>query len=239
MASIAKLNSQDIGDGEILKADITFAASYPAGGEQITAREFGLRVGSRLDRVTVNPVGGRTFVWVPDPLLPFRGKLKVLDTKGADDFVLNRPGLTIGTVSAKQVKLANPITSVVAGAILELAAAEHAFTATTHDITAHATLIQEAIFLLSDDGAGTLTITKGTTAGEDLAVPPSPPAGEAVAGYVKIQVAPGTTPADDFDATTDDLDAAWLTTTFEDLDNEALEATDLSGLTARAVVEGR
>jgi hypothetical protein len=235
MATFERLSQQDRGDGEVIVLDATFAASYPQGGEPITAYDLGFRTGLRIDSLLANPVGGRTFQWVPDASLSDRGKLKVLDPQGAEDFLLNRPGLAIGTVSAAEVLIANAITYSIAATMAELASAEHAFTATTHDITADADKIQEAIFLLSV-AAGTVTITKGTTADEDAAVPPALPAGEALVGYVKIQVAAGST---DFDATTDDLDAAHLTTSFQDADQEALEATDLSSLVARVTAHGR
>ena len=190
MATATKVSQQDRGDGEVIVADVTFSASYSQGGEQLTAGDLGFRCGVKLDSVNAAPVGGRAFQFVHDAAAQDRGKLKILDPQGAEDFLLNRPGLAIGTVDAAEVKISNPITYSIAGVLAELAAAEHAFTATTHDIAADPALVQEALFLLSA-AAGTVTITKGVTANENAAVPPALPAGEALVGYVKIKVAAG------------------------------------------------
>lgn len=235
MATVTKVSSQDVGDGEVVHANITLSNSYTRGGEALTGRALGLKVGARVDSVLVAPVGGRAFEWVPDASLPHQGKLKVLGEPG-DDFLLNRPSLALGTVSAAEIKNELPFTKSVGGALAEVAAGETAFTATTHDIAADADLIQEAVYLVSVQAGGTVIVTKGVTAGEGLAVPPALPAGEGLVGYVTGQVAAGAT---DFDATTDDLDAAHLTFTFEDANQEALEGADLSGLTVRATIEGR
>ena len=235
MVSVTPLSSQDIGDGQTVVADVGLDNSYSQKGELVTAADFRFRVGSRLDLVRANPVGGRSLEFVPDPTLADRGRLRVLGELG-DDFLLNRPALQIGTGDAAEVRNGNPFTKVVGGAIAEVAIGETAFTATTHDITADALLIQEAVFLVSVQAGGTRIVTKGATAGEGLAVPPALPAGEALVGYATVQVAAG---AVDFDATTDDLDAAHLTTTFQDGDGEALQAADLSALTFRVEASGR
>lgn len=232
--TISTVRKSDVDNGQRIVADVTFDSSYPWGGEAITAQDLGFRIGSALDLIQSAPVDRYLFEFLPDASYPHQGKLRVLNRLG-DDFVLNRPGLAIGSVSKAEVLVGNAITYSVAGVLAELASAEHAFTATTHDITADASKIQEAIYLLSVAG-GTLTITKGTTADEDEAVPPSLPAGEALVGYVKIQVEAGTT---DFDATSDDLDASHLTVTYHDANLEVLEATDLSAITARIVAHGR
>lgn len=233
--SIAIKSKRDYDKGQEIIADVTFDNAYPWRGELLKATDLRFRSGLELNDVRIQPVDGRAIQFVPDPTLKDRGKLRVMGEPG-DDFLLNRPGLAIGTVSAAEVKISNPFTKVVGGAIAEVAAAEVGFTATTHDITADATKVQEAIYLLSVDVAGTVSITKGATADEDAAVPPALPAGQAPVGYVLIKVAAGAT---DFDATTDDLDAAHLTTTFFDADGEALQGADLSDLTVRVIASGR
>lgn len=89
-------------------------------------------------------------------------------------------------------------------------AAGTAFTATTHDIADPDANPREAIYVLSANAAGTITITKGATAVEDAAVAPATPAGQVKIGEVKVQH-DGTLP---FDATTDALNAAHLTVTY-------------------------
>jgi hypothetical protein len=126
-----------------------------------------------------------------------------------DDRLLENPTLVIGSSSAAKVK--NSAFGILQdGSITTISSTETAFTATTHDITASASAIQEAIYLVYLDGS-TIKLSKGTTAAEDAAVCPDTPSGKFKLGEVKVQVAKGST---DFNATTDDLDAAHLTTTF-------------------------
>lgn len=128
---------------------------------------------------------------------------------------LGNPLLVIGSVSKKEIKATNAVDYLIAGKAYTLAAAEHAFTATTHDITAVAGSIQEAVYLLSVDSAGTVTVTMGDVAtGSGNAVIPATPDDEAAIGYLRLAVAAGAT---DFDATSDDLDAAHLTDTYVNL----------------------
>ena len=123
--------------------------------------------------------------------------------------------LAIGTTSAAEIKVTNAVDYVAAGVLGTLAAAEYAFTATTHDITADAGTVQEAVYLLSVDGAGSVTVTKGTTAtGAGNAVVPATPTDEAPLGYLRLAVAAGAT---DFDATSDLLSAGHLTDTYVNL----------------------
>lgn len=216
--------------------DLILDTAYPWGGYPLTARQLGMRTG-QLRQVIAETRGGRVFEFVPDPAEPkVKGKLRVLGVQ-ADDYLLgqSRPGLTIGTVSPKAVKMAFPVTATVAGVLSEVAAQEKAFTATTDDIAASASVEREAIYLVSTDGTN-LFILKGTTANKGAAVPPALPAGRALVGYVRIIVAAGAT---NFDATTDDLDAAHLTTTFYDADGEALQGTDLSAVSTRIIAHGR
>lgn len=236
MAVLSTLVRREFADiGEIRVLDLQLDNAYTFGGYLLTAKDLKFLVGSELRFIDGSPLGDARFQFVPDPDLKDRGRLRVLGPGRGDDFLLNPALLAIGTVSKKEVAHGT-FTKSVGGAVAEVAAAEVGFTATTHDITADPNKVQEAIYLLSVDAAGTVTITKGATADEGAAVPPALPAGEAPLGTVKIKVAAGAT---DFDATTDDLDAAHLTTTFTDIDDEPLEGADLSGLTVRAVARGR
>lgn len=235
--TVTKISQQDIGTGEQIVADVLFDSSYPHGGEVITARNLGFRVGSKLDQVDVRMSGSRIFEFVPDATLLDRGKIIARDLiQPRQDYVTTKPGLAIGTVSAAEVKVTNILVCVVGGAVVELAAAEKGFTATTHDITADSADAQEAYFLLSTVDGINVVITKGTTADEGAGVPPAVPSNAAPIGLVKVVVDAGST---DFNATTDDLDASHLTTTFEDMDQQVYQATDLSALTTRVVATGR
>lgn len=123
-------------------------------------------------------------------------------------------GLVIGSSSAKKIKITNTVLFTILGVFKSKTTAETAFTATTHDITAVAGSIQEAVYLVSLDASGTVTITKGTTAtGSGNAEIPSCPAGNAAIGYLRLAVAAGST---DFDASSDDLSAGHLTDTYVD-----------------------
>ena len=124
-------------------------------------------------------------------------------------------GVVEGTVSKKEVKTAVTTVCTVDNAFaVTFAAAETAFTATTDDITAVAGSVQEAVYLLCIDAAGAATLVKGATStGAGTAQFPNPPLNKAVIGHVRIAVDAGST---DFNATTDDLDAAHLTVTYTD-----------------------
>jgi hypothetical protein len=128
------------------------------------------------------------------------------------DGLITVPTLAIGTVSKKEIKITGAFNVMVDGRTFSEPAQEVAFTATTHDIADPDANPREAYFILSIDGAGAVTITKGSDAAAGLAVLPSTPAGEVRFGYVLIQH-DGTLP---FDATTNDLDAAHLTVTYTD-----------------------
>lgn len=234
--TLANRERADRGLGIQTLHDVTLDSTYPWGGYPLTGRQLGMRIGL-IRQVLAESRGGRRFEWVPSPTSPkTAGKLRVLGTQ-ADDQLLpqSRPGLTIGTVSAAEVKMAFPITVVRSGVLSEIAAQEKAFTATTDDIAASATADREAIYLVSSDGTD-LFILKGTIANAGAAVPPALPASRALVGYVRIVVDAGATP---FDATTDLLTASHLTVTFYDADGEALEGADLSALTTRLITEGR
>lgn len=155
----------------------------------------------------------------PNPINPelnwLSGMAAASALKKVGNVCLSDGGLAIGSVSKKEVLIANTVIFLVKGVFYAKTTAEIAFTATTHDITAVAGSIQEAVYLYSVNAAGTVTVTKGTTAtGAGNAAIPSTPAGTTAFGYLRIAVAAGAT---DFNATTDDLDAAHLTDTYVDI----------------------
>lgn len=128
---------------------------------------------------------------------------------------LSTGGLVIGSTSKKEVKIASTINYLHNGVFKAKTTAEVAFTATTHDIAANASSVQEAVYLLSLIADGTPTVTMGTIAtGSGAAKLPDVPTGKTPVGYVRVAVAAGATK---FDATSDDLDAAHLTVTYVNL----------------------
>jgi hypothetical protein len=125
---------------------------------------------------------------------------------------LSNPGVVIGTGSAAMVKVTNTTVYTSGGEFKSKATAEVAFTATTHDIPAHATLVQEAMYLVMVAADGTLSLVMGAIAsGSGAAVLPERPATGTPIGAVRVAVAAGATP---FDASTDLLSAAHITDTF-------------------------
>ena len=135
------------------------------------------------------------------------GLLKTLTCRG-----LSSAGVVIGTVSAAAVKWGSSIVASVNGKIVTVTASEVAFTATTHDIAAHATLVREAVYLVLTDASGTVTLFKGTeSSGAGTAAWPEAPTDKACVGAVRVAVAAG---AVSFDASTDLLSAAHITDTF-------------------------
>lgn len=229
----------DIGDAQIIVATVTMDSSYAFGGEVLTAADLGFRVGSDIFQLeaTVTSVGfgGSSVQWVPNATRSDRGTLRVLSPMFRQDLALSIGAMAIGSDTA-QVAIGQPFSFVINGTLAEVAAADVAFTATTHDIAANADTAQEAFYLYTTDDAGSVTVTKGTTADTGSAVPPAPPANEAVFGYVNIVVAAGATP---FNATSDALTAAHLTVTFRDAEHEVIQGTDLTNLTLRIVAVGR
>jgi hypothetical protein len=126
------------------------------------------------------------------------------------DELLSVAGLAIGT--DKTAVAHDALRFQIDGYRYAAVAGEVAFTATSHDIADIDDDPREAIYVLSVDVAGAVTITKGTTAAKDEAVAPATPAGEVKLGEVLIQH-DGTLP---FDATTDELDDAHLLVVFTD-----------------------
>ncbi len=250
-ATVAIITSEDVGQGQRVIADVTFDSSYPHGGEEVLASGFGFRVG-KINYIHPGQKGNFRTEYVADPALAEgggsggaaragrndRARLIVRRIVGIrQDFLINAPGLAIGTSSAAEVKIVNPTVYIAGGAVVEDAAAtEVAFTATTHDIAADAGKGQERYFTLSSVDGINYVITPGTIADEGVGVPAAAPANSAILGFVKVLVEAGATL---FNATTDDLNASHLTTTFEDSDGQVYQAEDISTLVVRVVAEGR
>jgi hypothetical protein len=130
---------------------------------------------------------------------------------------LSPAGLAIGSASAAKVKIVNTVTYLSDDVFKSKTTAEVAFTATTHDIPPHATLVQEAVYLVCLAADGTPSLTMGDIAsGAGLATLPERPATGTPIGYVRVAVAAGATL---FDASTDLLSAAHITDTYVDLGN--------------------
>lgn len=140
--------------------------------------------------------------------------------------VLTAPATKTGTTSAKAWRN-EAFTYATRGLIESKAAAETAFTATTHDVAAS----KEAWFVLSIAAGGTLTITKAADQTIGTVVLPSGPDNQVVVAY--LQIVTGTT---GFDATTDDLAVAGtIITSLTFTDAPAVAA---AGLTAAKVANG-
>lgn len=226
----------DVADREEILLDITFDSSYPAGGEALVPTDLPFRTGGiQIDNIDFTPQAGYVFDYDHT-----NQKVQVRED-GTSFAAYTAAGLAIGTDKTK-VLIANTVTFAIAAEFASRTTAETAFTATDHDITAVVGSVQEAVYLLSVDANANVTITKGTTAtGAAAGVVPAVPAGECAIGHVRIAVDAGST---DFDASSDDLDAAHLTVAYTDLTGtgqlrEVLATTDLSALTTRAKVLGR
>lgn len=196
--------------------------SYPTGGyafdpQALAQTHAGVDKAPNILNVQINPKNGYIFEYVPSTK-----KIKVLvDSSSAtnksvmQNMALSAAGLTIGSSSKKTVKIANTVTYLAAGVFKSKTTAEKAFTATTHDITANALSVQEAVYVVSLQADGTVTLTKGTTTtGAGNAPIPDGPANETVIGYLRLAVEAG---AVDFDASTDELDESHLTDTYTDV----------------------
>lgn len=127
---------------------------------------------------------------------------------------LSNPGIAVGTTTS-QVKITNTTVFLNNGVFKSKSTADTAFTATTHDIAANASLVQEAVYLVCLDASGTVTLNMGAIAsGAAAALLPAVPAAKTPIGYVRVAVAAGSTP---FTAGTDLLGAGHLTTTYVSL----------------------
>jgi hypothetical protein len=125
---------------------------------------------------------------------------------------LSNPGVVIGSTSAATVKITNTMVYLHGGEFKSKSTAEIAFTATTHDIAASTSAVQEACYLLCLDAAGTGSLVMGTIAsGSGNAKWPSHPGNLTPVGGVRVAVAAGAT---SFDASTDLLSATHITDTY-------------------------
>lgn len=130
------------------------------------------------------------------------------------NMALSPAGLAIGSSSKTKVKIVNTTVFLSDGVFKSKSTAEVAFTATTHDIPANASTVQEACYLLTLAADGTPTLTMGAiVSGSGAAKLPGRPTTGTPIGYVRIAIAAGATK---FDASTDELDAAHITDTYVD-----------------------
>lgn len=130
---------------------------------------------------------------------------------------LYNAALAIGSSSKLKVKIATGATGeyLIEGVrYTSPAAQEIAFTATTDDIVADATTVQEKTYLVCLDSSGTGSIISGEQADTGESVAPEVDADLCVVGKVVLRVAAGTT---NFDATTDELDEGHITDVYTNL----------------------
>lgn len=107
------------------------------------------------------------------------------------------PALAQGATANTSIKTTNTFTYTSTGVMKSKTTAEVAFTAIAHDIPAIASAIQERVYMVTVNAAGTLAITAGTIAsGAGNAALPERPStdGTTPVGYVRITVAAGATP---------------------------------------------
>lgn len=134
----------------------------------------------------------------------------------SDNQALSLAGLTQGSGVNTKVKVANTVTYTCSGKLYSKTTAEVAFTTTTDDIPANAASIQERVYMVTVNAAGTLAIVAGTIAtGAGAALLPERPAdGTTPIGYLRITVAAGATP---FTAnTTQPVTAGAITAVYQD-----------------------
>lgn len=241
--SVAIREANDYGNAREVIADLTLDSSYLSGGEPVTAAMFGMRVGI-LNSITAEPKAGLDVRYIPTNKRT--GVLKVIRSGLAAASTYATPGLQIGTTSNKEVRVNSTATYKADGEWKSKAAAEVGFTATTHDIAANASLVREAVYVVSVlPSDGSLALTMGTiSSGAGTAQDPATPIGRVRLGSVRIAVAAGATP---FDATTDALNAGHLTVTYrsgdapagQENESEVSSAADLDGITLRVTARGR
>lgn len=133
------------------------------------------------------------------------------------NMALTSAGLAVGTGATTSVKVVNTVTYLCAGLFCSKTTAEVAFTVTTHNIPANANSIQEQVYAILVNAAGTLTIVAGgiATGSGQAPLPENPADGLTVLGYVRIAVNAGTPGAGtNFVAATTSLSDARLTVTY-------------------------
>jgi hypothetical protein len=124
---------------------------------------------------------------------------------------LYNPVLAIGSGSKKKVLITTGATGLflIEGKMyVTPASQEVGFTATTDDIVASATKVQERYYVVCLNTSGTGSIVAGDQADTGKALLPEIDSDLCAIGYVKLSVAAG---AVDFDATTDELDEGHIT----------------------------
>lgn len=145
------------------------------------------------------------------------------------DMSLSAAGLTLGSGDPKKLKITNTVVYINAGLFKSKSTAEVAFTATTHDIADGSS----AFFVVSLDGSGTVTLTKGA---DDAALSTiTVPAGETVIGYFTLAANSAI-----FNATTDDLSAGHITDVYTDaafLEQSILNAPDTLSASGIATID--
>jgi hypothetical protein len=130
---------------------------------------------------------------------------------------LYNPVLAIGSGSAAKVLITTGATGIytIEGVIYTSPASQEVeFTATTDDIIADATTVQEKTYLVCLDSAGTGSIVGGEQADTGESLAPDVDDDLCVIGKVVLKVAAGTT---NFDASTDLLSASHITDTYTNL----------------------
>jgi hypothetical protein len=154
----------------------------------------------------------------------------VAERTGRLNVCMSAAGLTIGSGDKKKVKIANTVAFISAGVPALKTTAEVAFTASTHNITAHASVNQVRWYLLSLVAAGTATLTAGVQGASAVATIPATPAGGTPIGLIKLTNAAGVTI---FDANVDELDEAHITDEYFDLVG-AMNPTDVPAVPTSA-----
>lgn len=173
-----------------------------------------------VDEGTLSPAVRATLNALGEAVTQLRAVAESQHAALQGSLLLSAPGLAIGTQSKADIAYEELLWQV-DGVRYRLPAGEVSFTATTHDIADPDDDPREAIYVLSvAAGAEDVTITKSDTAAEGEAVAPDTPEGHVKLGEVLIQH----DGSDEFDATTDDLDAAHLAVSFSDEAPFTLEA---------------
>ena len=132
----------------VVSGTFVFGSSYATGGESL---DVGL---SEVRNAEINGGNGVQFVYDAT-----NKKLKALTVKPSA-VCLNKAGLAIGATTPKKgVTITNTIDLLFGSTQVKKTTQEVAFTATTHDIAADGSLVQEAVFRYSVASNGNITVT--------------------------------------------------------------------------------